>query len=445
MTRRSGARALDAPHLRALQTTDDAARQQAWKTVERGIAAVVLFVLGYRYNLPVGLTVGYVAALALLPVWIRIATARRAGVLVYALGVLTALSGVLLAAYSSQDHAVSTNSALISLMLLVGTLAGAGVLLWARTLMQTGLAVAFFGLGMLLSISPNSSTFASNAWKFEIGPAATVLVLGLASLTGRRWTEAMALILLCATSALNDSRSAFAILMLALLAVVWQARPRAADGRTSAAVTVVAIGAMGYIVYAFGQALILDGYLGEDTRERSLRQVATSGSILLGSRPELGATAGLMAERGMGYGLGVVPSAGDILAAKAGMAELGYDPNNGYVERYMFGSRFELHSVIGDLWADFGIMGILYAAVLTGVVVMTSSRLLADGRASAILVFLVVQSGWNLFFSPLYSSVPSFILLLGLLLATADRPVASLLVASASGERRSSRALGLPG
>jgi hypothetical protein len=421
VTLRPGRSDFTAAHLRNISTTDDVARHQAWKTAERVIAAVVLVVLGYRFNLPYGLTAGYVAALALLPVWIRIATARPAGVLIYALGVLTAGSGALLAVYSAQDHAMSLNSGLISLLLLVGILAGAGVLLWARTLMRTGWAVALFGLGMLLSISPGSSTFAANAWKFEIGPAATVIALGLATLTGRRWTEALVLILLCATSALNDSRSAFAILMLALLAVAWQSRPRSANGRTSAAATVAAIGAMGYTVYAFGQALILDGYLGEDTQERSLRQVETSGSILLGSRPELGATAGLMADRVIGFGLGVVPGAGDVLTAKAGMAELGYDPNNGYVERYMFGSRFELHSVIGDLWADFGIAGVLYAAVLAGVVVVIFSRLLTDGRASAIVVFLVVQSGWNLFFSPLYSSVPSFILLLGLLLGDDTR------------------------
>lgn len=420
MTPWTSGRSFRAPHLRDLQTTDDVARRQAWRIVERVVAAVVLVVLGYRYNLPFGLTAGYIAALALLPVWIRIPAARRSGVLVYALGALTAISGVLLAVHTSQDHAVSINSALISLMLLVGILAGAGVLLWARTLMRTGWAVVFFGLGMLLSISPGSATFVTNAWKFEIGPAATVIALGLATLAERRWTEAVALILLCATSALNDSRSAFAILMLTLLAVAWQSRPRSATGRTSAAATVVAIVAMGYVVFAFGQALILDGYLGEDTQERSLRQVETSGSILLGSRPELGATAGLMADRVIGFGVGVVPSGADILTAKAGMAELGYDPDNGYVERYMFGSRFELHSVIGDLWADFGLLGLLYTGVLAVVVVVIFSRLLTDGRASAALVFLVVQSGWNLFFSPLYSSVPSFILLFGLLLANDD-------------------------
>lgn len=420
MTLWTSGRSFRAPHLRDLQTTDDVARRQAWRIVERVVAAVVLVVLGYRYNLPFGLTAGYIAALALLPVWIRIPAARRSGVLVYALGALTAISGVLLAVHTSQDHAVSINSALISLMLLVGILAGAGVLLWARTLMRTGWAVVFFGLGMLLSISPGSATFVTNAWKFEIGPAATVIALGLATLAERRWTEAVALILLCATSALNDSRSAFAILMLTLLAVAWQSRPRSANGRKSAAATVVAIVAMGYVVFAFGQALILDGYLGEDTQERSLRQVETSGSILLGSRPELGATAGLMADRVIGFGVGVVPSGADILTAKAGMAELGYDPDNGYVERYMFGSRFELHSVIGDLWADFGLLGLLYTGVLAVVVVVIFSRLLTDGRASAALVFLVVQSGWNLFFSPLYSSVPSFILLFGLLLANDD-------------------------
>ncbi len=411
------------PHLRNLGTVDDIAQRQAWRFLERLVAAVILVLLGYRLNLPYGLTLGYVAALAFLPVWFRVATARRAGALVYSLGGITAISGVLLGIYSSQDHEISPNSAMISLMLLVGILAGAGVLLWARTLMRTGWAVTFFGLGMLLHVTPGSESFALNPWKFGFGLPAMVIALGLASLSGRRWAEALALIALCATSALNDSRSAFAILMLALLAVVWQARPRSANGKTSSVATVVAVGAMGYVVYAFGQALILDGYLGEDTQERSLRQVETSGSILLGSRPELGATAGLMGDRIIGFGLGAVPTSRDILAAKEGMSQLGYDPNNGYVERYMFGSRFELHSVVGDLWADFGIPGLIFAAVLIGVIIVIFSRLLTDGRASALLVFVVVQSAWNLLFAPLYSAVPTFILLLGLLLSREDRVI----------------------
>lgn len=420
MTNWAGSRAFTPSHLRDLTTHDDVARRQAWNFLERLVAATVLILLGYRFNLPYGLTIGYVAALALLPVWIRVATAQRAGALVYFLGAVTAISGVLLSVYSSRDHVISPNAGMISLMLLVGILAGAGVLLWARTLMRTGWAVAFFGLGMLLHVTPGSESFALNPWKFGFGPPAMVIALGLASLTGRRWAEALALIALCATSALNDSRSAFAILMLSLLAVVWQGRPRSATGKTSSLATVIAVGAMGYIVYAFGQALILDGYLGEDTQERSLRQVETSGSILLGSRPELGATAGLMGDRVVGFGLGAVPTPGDILAAKEGMTRLGYDPNNGYVERYMFGSRFELHSVVGDLWADFGIPGLIFAAVLIGVIIATFSRLLTDGRASALLVFVVVQSAWNLFFAPLYSAVPTFMLLLGLLLARQD-------------------------
>ncbi|KQO01869.1 MULTISPECIES: hypothetical protein [unclassified Arthrobacter] len=420
MTNWAGTRAITPSHLRDLTTHDDVARGQAWKFLERLVAAAVLILLGYRFNLPYGLTIGYVAALALLPVWIRVATAQRAGALVYFLGAVTAISGVLLGVYSSQDHVISPNAGMISLMLLVGILAGAGALLWARTLMRTGWAVTFFGLGMLLHVTPGSESFALNPWKFGFGLPAMVIALGLASLTGRRWAEALALIALCATSALNDSRSAFAILMLTLLAVLWQGRPRSATGKTSSVATVIAVGAMGYVVYAFGQALILDGYLGEDTQERSLRQVETSGSILLGSRPELGATAGLMGDRVLGFGLGAVPTPGDILAAKEGMTRLGYDPNNGYVERYMFGSRFELHSVVGDLWADFGIPGLIFAAVLIGVIIVMFSRLLTDGRASALLVFVVVQSAWNLFFAPLYSAVPTLMLLLGLLLARED-------------------------
>ena len=66
----------------------------------------------------------------------------------------------------------------------------------------------------------------------------------------------------------------------------------------------------------------------------------------------------------MGFGVGENPTPGDAYVAKAGMAAIGYDPNNGYVEHDMFGSGFELHSVFGDLWAHCGLVGLVLAAYL---------------------------------------------------------------------------------
>ena len=41
------------------------------------------------------------------------------------------------------------------------------------------------------------------------------------------------------------------------------------------------------------------------------------------------------------------------------MSALNYDPNNGYVEQYLFGQGYEVHSVLGDLWIHFGVAGAL--------------------------------------------------------------------------------------
>ena len=71
----------------------------------------------------------------------------------------------------------------------------------------------------------------------------------------------------------------------------------------------------------------------------------------------MAATRALFVHDPLGFGLGIIPSLTDITVAKTGMSAINYQPDNGYVERYMFGTQFEVHSVTGDLWALFGIPG----------------------------------------------------------------------------------------
>lgn len=395
----------------------DAGDTARWRTLEQGMAVAVLIILGLRITMPLGTTAGYLLALGLIPLWFRAAMHYRLAPLLLVLGVVAGVMGGVLSAYSGEDHDISRNSAGVSLMLLVGTLAAAGFILWVRTLMRPGWIAAAFGLGMLLGVSPSSPLFDENPWKFGFSLPVTIIALGLASLSRRRWPEVAVLIIVIPAAALNDARSNFAILLLTLLATLWQARPTGSANRgASAARTFAAVAAMGYVVYSFGQALILDGYLGQSTQERSRRQIETSGNLLLGARPELGATSALMKEYPNGFGLGVVPSSTDIGVAKEGMAALGYDPDNNYVEGYMFGDRFELHSALSDFWADFGVAGLVFGVTLLVVIAAHFTHLVAANRASAVLTFLVVQTGWNFLFSPLYGSVPNLILVLGLVL-----------------------------
>src|SRR5690606_41210117 len=124
----------------------------------------------------------------------------------------------------------------------------------------------------------------------------------------------------------------------------------------------------------------------------------------------------------IGFGFGVLLDLAGVNAAKAGMAATGYDPENGYVERFMFGSGIELHSVTGDLWALTGLPGLALAIMIAVIVFTGVVRRVAAGTASALFLFLVCWTGWNLLFSPLLSAAPSLILLLGLALTRRDHP-----------------------
>jgi hypothetical protein len=160
----------------------------------------------------------------------------------------------------------------------------------------------------------------------------------------------------------------------------------------------------------------VEGYLGAAAQDRSVTQINMTGSLILGGRPEMAATLALFAHDPLGFGLGIIPSPTDVTVAKTGMASINYDPNNGYVEKYMFGSQFEVHSVVGDLWALFGIPALALAAVIAVWALRAIVVGITHGRGSALPLFLAVITLWNIFFSPLLTSVATMGLGLGLML-----------------------------
>jgi hypothetical protein len=96
------------------------------------------------------------------------------------------------------------------------------------------------------------------------------------------------------------------------------------------------------------------------------------------------------------------------------MMRINYDPDNGYVENFLFGEKFELHSMAGDLWAYAGLAGVLLAVVAVVLLLVVLARGMAIRAASGLVLFLVVQSLWSLFFNPLYASAPVLVAALGL-------------------------------
>lgn len=387
----------------------------------RGIAAVALVLLAMRITLPQGVEVGYIVAALLTPLWLPTVRRYRLMPLALALGILAAGVGIWLQVASSEDHVVDAGIATSTTVLVVGVMLSIGLVLWARTVLSLPMVALFFGVGMFLGINPSAGQFAVNPYKFGFAVPLAIVGLALAKLSRRWWVELLVVLVLTGLAATNDARSAFGLLLLAVVLLVAQIPFFRAGHGGSAFLVSLGVVIVGIVVYNVGQALILSGILGEATTARSLAQFDASGSLILGGRPELGATLALIKNHPWGFGAGVVPNPSDIRVAQEGMSAIGYDPNNGYVTRFMFGGHIELHSVFGDLWAHAGLIGLAFVALAALVMIYGITRNIADGTAAAVLLYAVANSLFDLFFSPFFGAQQLFILSMGLVAV----PVAS--------------------
>jgi hypothetical protein len=406
------ARALVAEHdrLRA-----GAPHSENWLRAEHFLAFAGTVIIAMRLQLtPQLLTVGDLLTVATLPLWFP-ATRRYVGArLMLFLGFLTVPSGLLLSWLNSDDHQVLIGEIVTATVVIVSLMFSVGFMLWAREKMSEGGLVAAFGLGLLLGVSTDSPLYASNPWKFGFALPITILALGLMQMVGRRELELLVVIILCVVSGLTDARSSFAILLLAAALLAWQMRPEVSTRRASALRAVVGLAIGAVVIYNLGQALFLEGVLGEVTQERTARQISESGSLILGGRPEITATLALMYNHPLGFGSGTIPNYNDITIAKGGMAKINYDPNNGYVENWMFGHGYALHSMFGDLWAKYGLVGLALAGFIFFVVLRRLGQTLTTKTASAVLIYASALTLWNVFFAPVYSGLKMLILVFAL-------------------------------
>lgn len=388
----------------------------------RILAVIFLVVLAMRLDLSQGLTVGYLAAVALLPLWLPVLRRFHGAKMLVIVGLLALGSGIWLTLYAASSHDIRPGQAVSISVGLIGILCSIGCVLWCRTVLPDAQVALWFGVGLLLGVSPTSELYAANPWRFGYSVALTIIVLALARLTGRRWLELVAVLGFTAIAAVTDARSSFAILLFTALLVLWQLRPGRRIRTVSVIRVVLALGVLALVVYNLGQALILDGALGQETQLRSSAQLQTSGSLILGGRPELAATAALMVHQPVGFGAGTVLNAQDVLAAKTGLSAIGYDPNNNYVDVYMFGGHVELHSVVGDLWAWFGLAGLALAGVFVLLILRGLGRSVGSGTAAAVVIYLGVKLLWALLFGPLYSSATLIIITIGLVMLRRPAP-----------------------
>jgi hypothetical protein len=389
---------------------------QGWQMVqvEHVAALAITFVLGLRYSLSPDVPIGFLLAGGLLPVTVVMMRRHRGAYLICLLALAAAVSGLVLTWFAAGHGLADHSRAIVQTARVLGLGLGTLALLWARSVVGTRKVVLVYGLGVLahlfvVGMDPR------NHWKFSYSVPVTLIVLSLPFVYRRRWVEMAALGALAGMSVLNDSRSAAAMMLIAAALVVTQGTPKKGR-RTHSVMVLVRLVLIAVAGFYLVQALILEGTLGESARERTIEQSQTSGSVLLGGRPELGASFELITHRPQGYGAGTLASVPDVNIAKTGMASLGYDPNNGYVEIYMLGDGIEVHSLLGDLWILFGIPGALLAFAVLGYAVYGLARAMSERVASGVLLFLVIRLVWDFAFSPFPSAMETLMLALALAL-----------------------------
>lgn len=387
----------------------------------RGAALLAVLLVSFRIGLGQGVTVGHVLTLVLAPLWFPALRRYTGGVWLAVVGLAATVSSIWLTVYASSDHGTIMSNTVANTVLITGSISALGVLFWARELLPTWLIGSVFGFGMLVDVVTHQEVLGYNAgsggqvnvWKFAIAVPLAVLLLSLAQTVGRRWAEVVVLLGLALASARFDSRSYFGEFLIAALLVVWQGLP-IGHRRTSAARILIFFGVVVAAMYNIGMSLILGGALGAQTQARSLQQIQQSGSIITGGRPEMGASVALFLSRPFGFGAGTLADNADLVVAKNGMRQLNYDPQNGYVENFLFGKQIELHSMLGDLWAYAGFAGIALGVLVAVLLTVIIGRSLAARAMSGLLIFVVVLTYWNLFFNPLLADAPVLVLALGL-------------------------------
>lgn len=373
---------------------------------EKLVAHIVVFLAAIRYRLPLGTPIGVLVGLALLPVAAPYLLRHRGGLTIAGLAIASAVSGLLLTLSFAAEDSADGRLASIQTIRVLGLPLVLMALLWARNYIGTRRMLLTFGFGGLASLIVSGLDM-ENLWKVSLSIPVTLIVLSLSPLATRRGLQTVAALSLVAVSALNDSRSAAGLLLIAAAVTLLQSGSQPASARKPwqswgalARIALIGIGAFLTI-----QAAALEGVLGEGARSRTAAQISQSGSVLVGGRPEMGAAFALIADRPLGYGPGALATYERIMIGKAGMKSLGYDPNNGYVEKYMFGSGIEVHSVLGDLWILFGLAGAALALAVLMFTLLGLGDALSRGTATAAATYLILRVTWDFAFSPFGSTM----------------------------------------
>ena len=375
------------------------------------IAVVLLVCVGVRRELAAALSVGDCVALAALPVtWTAVRKARRLSLLLI-LSILAAGTAYIMSLLAENSFVVEAWARRATTLSLLAVPCAVAVFVWGARRLGTRRAAMAVGFGMFLDALPLLQS-SPNPWKFGVGAAVTIMVLSFVA-NRRRLVQIVALLGLSGVFLVSDSRSTLAFLAIILGTVIWQAlaswaRWNVPTPRRLAVSQIIVLAVVGVTAMAGVVAASESGTLGEDAQNRTIAQSSSSAGLLLSARPELGASWALFRNRPWGYGAGVKPRFEDLWVAKRGMAALGYDPENGYVENFMFGGRIELHSGAMDMWAAASIPGALLLLLIAGMALAAMMRDLGRLKATPWLFFAALTVVQNVFVGP-WTVLPAYL------------------------------------
>lgn len=242
----------------------------------------------------------------------------------------------------------------------------------------------------------NTADTFEHLWKYGLGPYVAIIVVWfVCSLGGRIVTPAIALTIVGCVSLFLGFRSHG--LVCFVVAVVLLLRGRTKKGEVPVFRTILAGGALYGLSVAL-PAAIEAGLFGEAVRQRTLEQVGADGPALLAGRVEPPLSIAAISARWLtGWG-NLNNIDGDTISHGANMSyQLGLLPED-YMKLWIRADgRVSLHSVLGEAWAEGGILTAVLPLLL--IVVFVAAALKAHGPWSAFVLLVCVQGVWDVLFS----------------------------------------------
>jgi hypothetical protein len=393
------------------QAAIDGRRVEALQLV---VAIGSVLLIGLHSTLYYGVTTAAVPVALLIPVWTSILWRFRGAPSLMILTALALVAGVLLARVSAADHHIDGREAFASITLLATGIGAVGVLLWVSTIIRPDRIALLYGVGMLLGSAASPASWGSDPWKYAFAFPVAIIALSLFQQLRSGIMSLVLLGVLGLVSIVFNYRSFLAFCVLTALLVLWQKARRSPAASRNRFAPLLMMGVIGLGIYYLATSLLVGGFLGATLQQRSIAQIDASGSLLIGGRPEWSATVQLMKMNPWGYGLGATPNMDDLMAGKRGFASINADYNNGYIENYMLGNQFHLHSIIADLWSSCGVVGLVLAVLIVVRLLGSLSVALSASSASAVFVLTTLVAVWDLGFGPIFTNLTDVTLALAL-------------------------------